>query len=506
MSKQTRKRSLLNENIEEERNATSPKKAKESVTFISDVEFKFLLRDEETVVEGLEKFIQTAEAFIDGVPCPDIVSSFCISSPNLAEFWNLIEPSSCKLKINDVALVFECLEQILARIRNDLVKLSSVGEAIVQKVLAVHMGQLYYSLRDQNNSRTIKSGLKLLIAMVLLSDKSKKAILSRLNFGHQNFHPLFNRRNRKDPQDVRSCVVLLTLAFLLDSDNTVINFLVQQKTFLQSVIGGLMYDPKEVVIDTLATLMDKVVKCPGVSKTDKVKLFSEVSLKKICELLSWKGPGGWRAGKKKSDQDEEVDVPDDDRQVVADVAHNFLTELCCSHKHGINFHDKTLGIGNRNQNQLLTHFLEWLVKTIDDAHTSDLIISILCTCPDQIQIVLNNLCAFLSPRWSEKWIKLMDWLAKLYISLPEDLQFLAEKDTANEANKIVSMAVILCLPPPKVCVTLQQGSLIAFGKLQGVLKSDPLLLPDSITSTRGMFLGNVAALVYYMMSDSPSVD
>ncbi|KAH9500429.1 hypothetical protein Btru_071865, partial [Bulinus truncatus] len=368
---------------------------------------EFCLLDDEV----LEKFIQTAEAFSDGIPCPDIVGSFCISSPNLAEFFNLIEPSSCKLKINDVALVFECLEQILARIRNDLVKLSSVGEAIVQKVLAVHMGQLYYSLRDQN--KLVRFNIQIIVTLAVFtlagSTRCKKLCGS------------------------------FTLAFLLDSDNTVINFLVQQKTFLQSVIGGLMYDPKEVVIDTLATLMDKaqVVGELGRKKSDQDE---EVNIYMI-----------------ESDQDEEVDVPDDDRQVVADVAHNFLTELCCSHKHGINFHDKTLGIGNRNQNQLLTHFLEWLVKTIDDAQTSDLIISILCTCPDQIKIVLNNLCAFLSPRWSEKWIKLMDWLAKLYISLPEDLQFLAEKDTANEANKIVSMAVVLCLPPPKVCVTLQQG-------------------------------------------------
>ncbi|KAH9488250.1 hypothetical protein Btru_063908 [Bulinus truncatus] len=49
------------------------------------------------------------------------------------------------------------------------------------------------------------------------------------------------------------------------------------------------------------------------------------------------------------------------------------------------------------------------------------------------------------------------------------------------------------------------GSLIAFGKLQGALKSDPLLLPGRNYLNGGMFLGNVAALVYYMMSDSPSV-
>ncbi|XP_059154952.1 NAD(P) transhydrogenase, mitochondrial-like [Physella acuta] len=49
------------------------------------------------------------------------------------------------------------------------------------------------------------------------------------------------------------------------------------------------------------------------------------------------------------------------------------------------------------------------------------------------------------------------------------------------------------------------GSLIAFGKLQGVLKSDPLLLPGRNYLNGGMMLGNVAAMAYYMMDNSPSV-
>lgn len=49
------------------------------------------------------------------------------------------------------------------------------------------------------------------------------------------------------------------------------------------------------------------------------------------------------------------------------------------------------------------------------------------------------------------------------------------------------------------------GSLIAFGKLQGSLKSDPLLLPGRHALNLGMLLGNVGAMGYYMMSDSPTV-
>lgn len=49
------------------------------------------------------------------------------------------------------------------------------------------------------------------------------------------------------------------------------------------------------------------------------------------------------------------------------------------------------------------------------------------------------------------------------------------------------------------------GSLIAFGKLQGILKSDPLLLPGRNLLNSSMMAANVGAMGYYMYSDSPTV-
>ncbi|KAK2193652.1 hypothetical protein NP493_9g04024 [Ridgeia piscesae] len=43
------------------------------------------------------------------------------------------------------------------------------------------------------------------------------------------------------------------------------------------------------------------------------------------------------------------------------------------------------------------------------------------------------------------------------------------------------------------------GSLVAFGKLQGVLKSDPLMLPGRHMMNGALALGNVGAMGYYMM-------
>ncbi|GFN99058.1 nucleolar pre-ribosomal-associated protein 1, partial [Plakobranchus ocellatus] len=96
----------------------------------------------------------------------------------------------------------------------------------------------------------------------------------------------------------------------------------------------------------------RVVKSTAVSKTDKVKLFSEVVLRQLAELHQWQGPQAWSPGGE-SKQNQEANLPlglsetaGEDVSQVADVADSFLLELCCSSKHGISFHDKAVGTGS----------------------------------------------------------------------------------------------------------------------------------------------------------------
>lgn len=49
------------------------------------------------------------------------------------------------------------------------------------------------------------------------------------------------------------------------------------------------------------------------------------------------------------------------------------------------------------------------------------------------------------------------------------------------------------------------GSLVAFGKLQGLLKSEPLLLPGRHALNLGMLLGNVGAMGYFLYDDTPTM-
>ncbi|RUS91033.1 hypothetical protein EGW08_001161, partial [Elysia chlorotica] len=203
-----------------------------------------------------------------------------------------------------------------------------------------------------------------------------------------------------------------------------------------------------------------VVKNSSVSKTEKVKLFSEVVLRQIAELHQWQGPQSWSPSgdaKQKQTADLSPEAAEDLAQ-VADVADSLLQELCCSSKHGISFYDKTVGTGARTQNQLLSHFLSWLTKHVEDRRKAALIVNILAANPGLVCGVLSDIQASLEPRWSDSWARRLDWIGSLYKALPDTPPFLGDKESkANNEQKIVTMASVFCLPPPKVTSTLNQS-------------------------------------------------
>ncbi|GFS04354.1 nucleolar pre-ribosomal-associated protein 1-like [Elysia marginata] len=530
MGRKTERKDSSSSDEEVKQNKTNSSQCKEeSSKFepITEIEFKFLLQDAETRTEGLSRFISTSEAFTDGVPCPDVVAKYLKSSPACAELLTLLEPSETCLKSPGIALVFKCLEQILTRIRMDLIKYLASGETIVQKLLAAYMRPVYASLQAQSKSNIIKSAVQLLIAMALLSEKTKKALQTRLNFNHVHFSALFRRRNRKDSQDVRSCMILLTLAFLVNSDSNTVRFMVQQKIFLQMTIAGLKFDARDVVVDVLLTFLDKIVENSSVSKTDKTKLFSEVVLKQIAELHQWQGPLGWSPSGDAKDKPRDCVVTrgaslmqqqtsrfkspflthmkvvagayhkfknclllgthftdrwtgksegkllsqgscnmglpssaeaEEDKAHVADVSDNFLQELCCSSKHGIGFYDKTVGTSARSQNPLLSHFVSWLGKHIEEPRKAALMVNILAASPDLVGGVITELQASLEPRWSDSWAHRLEWLGSLYSTLPDIPPFLGDKERKiSREQNIVTMATVFCLPPAKVTSTLNQS-------------------------------------------------
>lgn len=96
-------------------------------------------------------------------------------------------------------LLFNCLEHILARIADDLAQYQLCGNAIVQHILERNTGAVYYQLAMRNKSSQIKSGLKLLTAMVMLNADSARDVLLQLQFSNSlsDMYALMYRRDIK---------------------------------------------------------------------------------------------------------------------------------------------------------------------------------------------------------------------------------------------------------------------------------------------------------------------
>ena len=85
----------------------------------------------------------------------------------------------------------------------------------------------------------------------------------------------------------------------------------------------------------------------GISKTDKMKVFSVTNLKPILHLCY-----KWKPSNVKPDELDEDETAELVSQ-VGEAGRDFFVALLTSHKLGIVFHDPTVGTSGSNQNHLL---------------------------------------------------------------------------------------------------------------------------------------------------------
>ena len=94
-------------------------------------------------------------------------------------------------------MIFDTLEHVLIRVVDDLQKQKGVAAIIVRRILAAHLSAIYTTLSMKNNARQIKSGLKLLTAMVTVSETCARDIATQFDFTHPNLKALLQRRDTK---------------------------------------------------------------------------------------------------------------------------------------------------------------------------------------------------------------------------------------------------------------------------------------------------------------------
>ncbi|XP_035685721.1 nucleolar pre-ribosomal-associated protein 1-like [Branchiostoma floridae] len=101
------------------------------------------------------------------------------------------------------------------------------------------------------------------------------------------------------------------------------------------------------------------------------------------------------------------------RRLVRQQVHEFLLELSCDFRNGINFHDKTLGTSGKNMNPVLHKFLLDLRQANRDPLEAELVIRVLKACPDLLNRYLSDVTFSFSPRPSAQWTDNMALLTEM---------------------------------------------------------------------------------------------
>lgn len=388
----------------------------------------------------------------------DIVDDFCRSSVDCDDIFKILNTE--KFVANDVRLVIEWLQLLLSRVAGDLKKHRPAVHPVVRHAIAYVSGpRVKWLLAMKNKSSHLKTFLKLMTAIVRQGSWAGREIATWFEVNNVHLVSLLNRRDLRDEEDVKTCLIELIASLLACDDYSVIRRLLEIKGFLNKVVADLNGDKASAVVLFLTVLHRKVVCNPNITKTSKIHFFHEQTLTDLCKLYRWSGPKHWKEMKRKPRKQfpEGGAAEADDTQfdssnvsssqtVVREATHLLLKDLCCSIKNGIVFHDKSFATSGQNLNHILTNFLNVLWKPDKDVLVFDLLTEILCSSPDQLQFYLPSLRLSCTPRCTSGWMQSAAFVRKIYEKQPL-ISPAAKYFSSVTVDELVAMIVSTVLPP-----------------------------------------------------------
>uniref|UniRef100_A0A674K5J3 URB1 ribosome biogenesis homolog n=1 Tax=Terrapene triunguis TaxID=2587831 RepID=A0A674K5J3_9SAUR len=372
-----------------------------SMLLITDVNACFL--------SGLENFVSTAKT-LPSTELYDVVEGYIKISVECAEIFRLLDGE--RRPESEMLLIFQALEAILLRTASDLSHFSVVGMNIVKKLINSYMKLIYAALYSESHRMT-RVCLTLLSAMVAQGPDSARDVYSHFDFNNKFLPGLVKKRDKKGKPDVRMAYIQFALSFLIAGDNTILVQVLELKDFIPDILRtGLKEDKVSTINLLLSTLGTKVVQNKSISKTQKVRFFTVEVLSHIASLYRWNGITDVKSPR--------WQYPEEAGKVmVRELVHNFLMDLCCSLKHGINFYDRSLGTSGRGGNLVLLRFLLNLKTATEDEMVADLMVNILKVCPDLLNKYFKETQYSFIPRLKSTWLDNIKLLKKIYEAQPE---------------------------------------------------------------------------------------
>ncbi|XP_006886816.1 PREDICTED: nucleolar pre-ribosomal-associated protein 1 [Elephantulus edwardii] len=377
---------------------------------LTGVQFKTQLKDSQGVGAALESFVSAAKKLPqEGVY--DVVEGYIKISMECAEIFQLL--SGEKRPESEILSIFQVFEAILLRTASDLSHFHVVGTNIVKKLMNNHMKLICESLYA-SGYKLARSCLNLMAAVVAQGPEAARDVCSNFDLNKKSLYALVTKRDSKGVPDVRLAYIQFALSFLIAGDDTTIVQVLELKEFIPCIFSsGVKEDRISTISLLLSTLKTKVVHNKNITKTQKVRFFTGQLLNQIATLYSWKGI---------TDVDTESvkdSAEDAGKTMVRELVHNFLMDLCCSLKHGINFYDASFGTYGRGGNLTLLHFLLGLKTAADDELVAELVVNILKVCPDLLNKYFKEVTFSFLPRVKSTWSNNIRLLNKIYEAQPE---------------------------------------------------------------------------------------
>ncbi|KAM4795619.1 nucleolar pre-ribosomal-associated protein 1 [Rhinophrynus dorsalis] len=395
-----------------EESGEGTKKPKGPEVEFTGTHFKSLLKEPQSALKGLEQFITLARK----LPSPnlyDVVEGYIKISIECVEILKLLDGE--KRPESETMLIFQALEAILLRTASDLSHLSVAGVNIVKKMLNTHMKIIYSSVYSETH-RMSRICLNLLSAMVTQGPECAREVFSHFDFNNKFLPGLLKRRDKQGRPDVRMAYIQFALSFLISGDNTTIVQIMELNDFIGEIFStGLKEDRISTINLLLSLLGTKIVHNKAITKTQKVRFFTFAALNHIASLYRWNGIADVSTKEVKDVKDPK----EAGKVMVRELVHNFLMDLCCSLKDGINFYDPSLGTAGRAGNLVLLRFLVALKTATEDELVGQLVVNILKVCPDLLSRYFKETQYSFVPRVKTTWLDNIKLLKKIYEAQPE---------------------------------------------------------------------------------------
>ncbi|KAM6161615.1 nucleolar pre-ribosomal-associated protein 1 [Erethizon dorsatum] len=406
---------------------------------LTGVRFKTQLRDPQGPGPGLEAFVSAAKK-LPQEDVYDVVEGYIKISVECAEIFQLL--SGEKRPESEVLLIFQVFEAILLRTASDLSHFHVVGTNIVKKLMNNHMKLIYESLYA-SGYRVARACLNLMAAMVTQGPEAARDVCSHFDLNKKNLYALATKRDSKGVPDVRLAYIQFALSFLIAGDDSTVGQVLELKEFIPCIFSsGIKEDRISTVNILLSTLKTKVIHNKNITKTQKVRFFTGQLLVHIASLYSWNGIADVTP---ENSENAKVPAEEAGKATVRELVHNFLMDLCCSLKHGINFYDASLGTFGRGGNLTLLHFLLGLKTAANDELVAELVVNILKVCPDLLSKYFKEVTFSFLPRVKSTWLNNIKLLIKIYEAQPEISRAFQTKEFIP-LPRLLAMVMVTTVP------------------------------------------------------------